>query len=515
MALTKEQYQAFEAIVGPENISADPVDLDAWAWRSGQAALAQDFKPRFEAILMPGSTKEVQAIVRLCNKLGVQFKASSTGWGVYCDAGGPGCIKLDMRRMNRIIEINEENMYAVVEPYVIHAQLQAELMKRGFTCNVNGAGGVTSAMPLAAHEGIGHMSGTCSISERNQLALEWVTPAGELIQTGSLAALGEWFCADGPGPSLRGVIRGNVTALGGLGVYTRAALKIYHWPGPPTIEVKGYSPDYVMQNPGNFLLRYLSWPDEDGRQAGIRKLGESEICFGIMGFNPNMVAANVATSNEQELVLAEEYAREIVGPGICLVIAGNSPRDLEYKKAVLQQIIIDTKAASLKAVEEGDVQDAFIWRFIRVTASIRETMRATGVFGGEVFGTDSYRVLRNAVQHSRADKKELIDLDLVFPDNVDPFITSLEQGQLTHSEVLLRWTPDEQVAAGAMRYVGKANQSTVDGHYGLPHHLFHDMQHDFFGPRTNNYTYWLRRIKKSFDPNGVSEASNHLTAKDV
>ena len=133
--------------------------------------------------------------------------------------------------MNRIIEINEENMYAVVEPYVIHAQLQAELMKRGFTCNVNGAGGVTSAMPLAAHEGIGHMSGTCSISERNQLALEWVTPEGEVIQTGSLAALGEWFCADGPGPSLRGIIRGNVVPLGGLGVYTRAAVKIYHWPG--------------------------------------------------------------------------------------------------------------------------------------------------------------------------------------------------------------------------------------------------------------------------------------------
>ena len=142
-------------------------------------------------------------------------------------------------------------------------------------------------------------------------------------------------------------------------------------------------------------------------------------------------------------------------------------------------------------------------------------MRATGVFGGEVFGTDSYLVLRNAVQHSRADKKFLIDNGLVYPDNVDPFITSLEQGQLTHSEVLLRWTPAPDVADGAWKFVGKANQNTVDGHYGLPHHLFNDMQHDFFGPYTNNYTYWLRRIKKTFDPKGVSEASNHITAKDV
>jgi len=52
----------------------------------------------------------------------------------------PGIILLDLRRMNRIIEINEKNMYAVVEPYVISAQLQAELMKRGFHFNVKGAG---------------------------------------------------------------------------------------------------------------------------------------------------------------------------------------------------------------------------------------------------------------------------------------------------------------------------------------------------------------------------------------
>ena len=138
--------------------------------------------------------------MRVCNKLGVQFKASSTGWGVYCDAGGPGCIKLDLRRMNRIIEINEESMYAVVEPYVIHAQLQAELMRRGFCCNVNGAGGITSAMPLAAHEGIGHMSGTCSISERNQLALEWVTPEGEVVRTGSWRPSASGSARTAPGP---------------------------------------------------------------------------------------------------------------------------------------------------------------------------------------------------------------------------------------------------------------------------------------------------------------------------
>jgi glycolate oxidase len=140
MALTKEQYSAFEDIVGTDFISADPIILYAYSWRSGLYAGLDKFTPLFEAAVLPQSTEEVQAVVRLCNKHGLQFKATSTNWGPYNDAGGPGVIKIDLRRMNRIIEINEKNMYAVVEPYVIGAQLQAECMKRGFNCNQNGAG---------------------------------------------------------------------------------------------------------------------------------------------------------------------------------------------------------------------------------------------------------------------------------------------------------------------------------------------------------------------------------------
>ena len=123
-------------------------------------------------------------------------------------------------------------------------------MKRGLSLQRQRSRGHTSAMPLAAHEGIGHMSGTCSISERNQLALRMGDAGGRDHS--------DRF----PGGARRVVLRRRPRALaprrhprqrgalGGLGVYTRAALKIYHWAGPPTMEVKGYSPDYVCQEPG-------------------------------------------------------------------------------------------------------------------------------------------------------------------------------------------------------------------------------------------------------------------------
>jgi glycolate oxidase len=513
MALAEEHYKAFEAVVGPENITQDPVDLDAYAWRSGLVAILQEHRPRFEAVLLPASTSEVQVIVRLCNKFGVQFKASSTGWGGYADPGGPGCIKLDLRRMNRIIEINEDSMYAVVEPYVTNAQLQAELMKRGLNCNVNGAGGNTSAMPLAAHEGIGHLSQGCSFGERNLLAVEWVTPQGEIVRTGSLGAIGEWFCGDGPGPSLRGIIRGNVQPLGGMGVHTKAATKVYHWPGPPTMELKGVSPSYSpVEEPARLLMRYLSFPTEDGRTLAVRRIGEHEIGTVLMGFNASMLAANVATSNEEELRLAAEYGNEVLGPGFVLGVAGNSQRDFDYKKQVIDLVLKEAGGSSLKAIEEPSVQYALLWRCVRVTASIRETMRATGAFAGEVFGTDSYQVQANFIQHSLRDKADLIGRGLVYADSNLPFLTSIEHGHFGHSEVLLRYTPGPEAPGALMGYVGKANEHAASGHYGMPHHVFGDGQHDFFGPRTSNYTYWLRKVKRSFDPNEASEASNYISA---
>ena len=254
MALEKGIYRAFEDIVGPDNISEEPAILDAYAWtgivqkekNSTPAARKQTgfqrFAVRCEAILLPGETKEVQSIVRLCNKRGLRFKAFSTGWIGGNIPSGPGAVQIDLRRMNRILEINEKNMYAVVEPYVIGAQLQAELMKVGLNCNITGGGSQTSALPIAAHWGTGHAAHSISNGERNLLALEWVSPEGDIVRTGSLGSIDEWFCGDGPGPSLRGIVRGSITPFGGMGVYTKAATKVYYWPDLPCFPSRGYCP---------------------------------------------------------------------------------------------------------------------------------------------------------------------------------------------------------------------------------------------------------------------------------
>ena len=149
-----------------------------------------------------------------------------------------------------------------------------------------------------------------------------------------------------------------------------------------------------------------------------------------MGFNPNMVACEPRYQQRRRAgpCWPRSSPKRSSARSLCIVIAGNSARDFEYKKAVLDLIIKETKATSLKAVEEGDVHNAYVWRFIRVTSSIRETMRATGVFGGEVFGTDSYLVQSNFIQHSREDKKDSHRADGYFPTTSIPSLPLSSRG---------------------------------------------------------------------------------------
>jgi hypothetical protein len=459
----------------------------------------------------------VQAVVRLCNKFGLKFKATSTNWGPYNDPTGPGVVKLDLRRMNRIIEINEKGMYAVVEPYVIGAQLQAECMKRGLICNQCGAGSNCSALPIAAHQGIGHLSQSASYGERNQLALEWVTPEGEIVSLGSLGSTGKWFCGDGPGPSIRGVVRGNVTPLGGLGVYTKAATKLYHWPGPETFSIEGVSPNYAPAYvPPYFSIGFFSMPSMDMLDEAQRQIGESEIAYELMGFNAAMAAANIATSNEEEVALFAEFSKYVQGPCFMIIIAGNSESDFDYKTKMLEKIVAETGGQAVpKLLDDPKVAGGCLWRWLRSTGSIREVFRVSGCFGGEVGGTDVFRLMSDYIYNTGKMKGDLIKQGLVYDDGTSPFTQSFEHGHFGHGELLIRYMANPTTfKVLTTQFLPQANETAIRDHYGVPGHVFGDMSHDMYGPHCLDYHLWLRKIKKTMDPKGTSEASHYISNPD-
>jgi len=183
-----------------------------------------------DCVVMPGSTLEVQEIIRLA----VQKKIPVVPMGGGLVLSGltvplKGGIVLDMKRMNRIIEISEKSHYAVVEAGTSQGMLDAYLRKHhpGLKHSLPDAPpSATIAGNIAIH-GSGHLSQSeGGFHSEMVTGLEVVLPTGELARFGSCSTVSSWF-SRAPLPDLVGLFLGW---NGTTGVITKVGIKLYPRP---------------------------------------------------------------------------------------------------------------------------------------------------------------------------------------------------------------------------------------------------------------------------------------------
>src|SRR4030042_1524547 len=386
MALSRDAYQALEDIVGTDNISDDPALCDSYAFQYLAETARPDqshFMPRPVAALMPGSVEEIKAIVKTCNHYKVKVKPYSTGWYFFGapQKDGDDTIQLDLRRMDRILDIDEKNMFAVVEPYVICATLQAEAMKVGLNRNMIGAGASTSPLANAtSYLGPGPSSIGMGHSSENVLGIEWVMPTGEILRTGSLGSEAGWFCGEGPGPSLRGLCRGNVGAAGGMGVYTKCALRLDPWPGPPVLPAEGKAPAYKTPLPQNFRAYTIALPTWKAYADCYHKIYDAEIGYILHSqfnkFGEDLQGAMIRIISDdtkqlddlEELINDPEVKRfnEELKRSFQIVLAGMTSRDIEYQERALDEILDETGGKKVAQMSDREMEKYVLMYLIRL-----------------------------------------------------------------------------------------------------------------------------------------------------
>lgn len=375
MSLKKDEYRALEDVVGPDNISDDEAILDSYAFQWSTELFTPDcgkFMPRPEAVLVPGTAEEVQAIVRACNRYKRKYKAHSTAWVVYATTYQEGQILIDLRRLDKILDIDEKNQFAVVEPYVIGATLQAEAMKVGLNTHMIGSGCASS--PLAAATSfMGHGPDSVYMGQaaENLLAVEWVMPTGEILRTGSLGSGAGWFCGDGPGPSARGIIRGSMGARGAMGVFTKCALKLYPWPGPYPIPVEGTIPAYRTRVPKNLRVYTVAFPNWQAYADTLYKVYDSEIGY-IFHRQYNKLGADIGpaffqmyidptkTIDDLEEIMNRPEIKALTEEmriSTQVILAGMTERDIAYQEKALDEILAETKAWKVTKMSEPEMEE--------------------------------------------------------------------------------------------------------------------------------------------------------------
>lgn len=204
--------------IGQDRVHADAATLG----RYGASTLPRAVAPL--AVLKPGGREEVAECVGVARTFRIPLYPISRGrnWG-YGDACPvePGQVVLDLSDLDRILEVDEELAYAVIEPGVTQGQLSDHLQAMGGSLwsDSTGAGPDTSIVGNILDRGFGHTA----YGNRPQFVcgLEVVTGSGQVLRTG----LGHYQAARaartypyGVGPSLDGLFMqsnfGIVTQMG-------------------------------------------------------------------------------------------------------------------------------------------------------------------------------------------------------------------------------------------------------------------------------------------------------------
>ena len=224
--INSEIVSEFENIVGSEFVSDKPEETYLYHYDF----ITAEPEGKCDMVIMPNTADEVQEIVKLANKnkipvvpwvSGINFGSTATPLN--------GGIVLDLRRLNRIIEVNEDDMYVLLEGGATWADLIGYLGKHhpnlmaGITFSPPGTGVVASCLCYGMFD-LGMLGGTGAEFING---LEVVLGSGELVKVGSCSLSNCWYGRQ-PLPDLAGLFIGWE---GSTGIVTKAAIKL--WPKLP------------------------------------------------------------------------------------------------------------------------------------------------------------------------------------------------------------------------------------------------------------------------------------------
>lgn len=319
--MKEEILTSLVAIVGEDYVSNRPEELYIYSRDPG----AQ--KPRkVDYVVMPKTVEEVQKIVMLANK--EKIAITPMGGGLTLSALTvpiKGGIVLDMKRMDRIIEVNENSRYAVIEAGVTQAALRTYLEKNYphlQHSTPESPPTVTIVGNVLIH-GHGHLTPRYGVNSQMVNGMEVVLPTGKVCKLGSCSISPYWFSRD-PLPDLMGLFLGW---FGTTGIVTKLSIQLF--PKPKFRDLLIFSSDNV-----DLMPELVS---------KIAQFNLLENCFIVSQEKPG-------------------WAQHIF---YVVIISGQSEEEFEVKKELHKQIFLEY-GNEVKLVEGGSAFAPLRERFLGV-----------------------------------------------------------------------------------------------------------------------------------------------------
>jgi D-lactate dehydrogenase (cytochrome) len=310
--------EAFAKIVGDEHVSSTNADREQHSRdQSSHAACIPD------AVIWPAGTQQVSAILRYANDEGVPV----VGWGAGSSLEGnpipvKGGIVVDFGRMNRMLDVHEEDFQVTVQPGILYKDMNQTLAKYGLFFAPD-PGANASIGGMIANNAAGIRTVRYGATRDNVLALEVVLASGQVIRTGSRSI------KQSAGYDLTHLIIGSE---GTLGLVTEATLKLAPVP--------------------EFLSALtVSFPST---QAA------AEAVYAIIGSGLNPAALELLDTATVEVMNAADGLGLPATPGLFLEFHGTSDTALESELELVKAICQASQSQSFEAGIGREARDR-IW----------------------------------------------------------------------------------------------------------------------------------------------------------
>jgi glycolate oxidase len=447
-SFTSSIISELRSIVGPANLFIDPEELVSYSYDATRTTALP------AAVARPVTAQEVSLILLLANR--ERFPVVPRGAGTGMSGGSVpsrGGLVLSFERMNRILEIDERNRMAVVEPGVITGDLQAEVASRGLFYPPDPASHQFCTLGGNIAECAGGLRAVkYGVTRDYVLGLEVVLPTGEIIETGSR--------------TLKSVAGYDLTRLligseGTLGVVTKIILRLL--PLPESV-------------------RTLSaiFPDIGRASGAVAKISEGRILPRALELIDSGAIRAVESFLKQDLSggAGAMVITEVDGP------AAATSGEIE----TLAEICRKAGAVSVKLARDKDEQDR-IWKFRRSISPALYTIKPRKINEDIVVPPARVPDIIAAVQDiAKKHGLLIVNFGHAGDGNIHTNIM-LEEAERPKAELAVR-----EIFDAVLRM-----QGSISGEHGIG-----TTKATYLGLEVGEHALGaMRKIKKALDPNNI------------
>ncbi len=450
MALSASFVLELQRALGAKHVISEPEQLRVYECDglTGHRAIP-------ELVVLPGSTEDVQEVVRACDRERVPFVARGAGTGL---SGGAtpmaGGVVVSLARMNRILEIDLASQRVVVEPGVANLDVTRAVAAQGFfyapdpssqqVCTIGGN--------VAENSGGAHCL-KHGFTAHHVTGVTLVLPDGEALELGGKAL-------DPDGPDLLGVVVGSE---GTLGIVTRVTLRLVRLPEAVQTLLAGFE-------------------TTDAAGAAVSGI----IAGGILPSALEMM--DRLTIEAAELAVAPGYP---AGAGaVLLVELDGVAAQVDEDAAEVERICAECGAFEIRAAT-NDLARALLWKGRRSAfAAMGRVATDYYVQDGVVPRTRLPEVLRRIEELSEIHGLRVGNVFHAGDGNLHPLVLyDAEQGETEQARLLAEAILDACLDAGGS-LTGEHGVG-MDKACSMPR-MFSERDLEVFG-----------RLRRAFDPRGL------------